>query len=274
MTTTFNSLKNTKLFILLQIITITLLSCAKTEPIVVDLNNKTSDDFGNLEDVIIPVDLPTQIKHYEGFTVSFNKDNHTPNYVTWELLAEEVNGDAPRSDNFWQDLEIEGCPAYSDYTRSGYDRGHLCPAADQKWSEKAMIDCFVMSNMCPQDHQLNSGPWNTLENKERQWALRDKKLIIIAGPIYTEDDKLKIGTIGVRVPSAFFKVLLAPSIDSPRAIAFVYPNMSSPGNMQAYAMSVDELEELTGFDFFSSLPDELENKIEGSFSFTEWYNGK
>ena len=226
--------------------------------------------YPGLETVILKEGVPEQIKEYTGFTISFNKDNHTPNYVAWELLGEEVAYEVERSNNFWQDPDIEGCPAHRDYSYSGYDRGHMCPAADQKWSVEAMNDCFVMANMCPQDHSLNAGAWNTLENKERQWAQRDSAIMIVAGPIYDPQDTKRIGDIGVRVPSAFFKAFLAPYIDQPRAIAFVYPNMSSPGNMQDYAMSIDELEEFLGYDFFASLPDEIENKVEASYSFKEW----
>ncbi|MCH5229857.1 MAG: DNA/RNA non-specific endonuclease [Muribaculaceae bacterium] len=224
--------------------------------------------------VSIPEKIPQQIKEYTGFTVSFNKDNHTPNYVSWELLDKEIVNERSRSDKFWQDEEIIGCPSHKDYSYSGYDRGHMCPAADQKWSDEAMNDCFVMSNMCPQDHRLNAGAWNTLENKERQWAKRDGSLIIIAGPIYSEYDSKTIGDIGVRVPSAFFKAFLAPYVEKPRAIAFVYPNMEAPGNMQDYAMSIDQLEEILNYDFFSSLPDNLEEKVEANYSFIEWNNSK
>lgn len=232
--------------------------------------NISPKHFRGLETVILTESIPQQIKEYTGFTVSFNKLNHTPNYVAWELLKSEISFDTERSNIFWQDSDIEGCPSHSDYTRSGYDRGHMCPSADQKWSPDAMNDCFVMANMCPQDNELNSGAWLTLENKERQWAQRDSAIIIVAGPIYYPTDTKRIGRIGVRVPSAFFKAFLAPYVDEPRAIAFVYPNTSAPGNMQDYAMSIDQLEEITGFDFFSSLPDDLENKVESKFSFFEW----
>ncbi len=115
----------------------------------------------------------------------------------------------------------------------------MCPAADQKWSIEAMNDCFVMANICPQDHKLNAGAWNTLENKERQWAKRDSAIMIIAGPLYSADDTNRIGNA-----------------------------------MQDYAMSIDELEKITGYDFFPALPDELEKTVESSFSFKEWNNSK
>lgn len=237
-------------------------------------NTSTVKHYPALETVILPDELTSQIKEYLGFTVSFNKDNKTPNYVAWELLDEEATGNQDRSNNFWTDNEIEGCPSTKDYTRSGYDRGHMCPAADQKWSAQAMSDCFVMANICPQVHELNAGAWNTLENKERQWARRDSALMIISGPIYDKADIQTIGNAKVRVPGAFFKVLLAPYVNEPRGIAFVYPNMSAPGNMQDYAMSIDELEKLLGYDFFPALPDEIENKVEATFSFKEWNSSK
>lgn len=218
----------------------------------------------------LPEGTPEQLKDYEGFTVSFNADNHTANYVGWELLASETEGDAPRSDNFWYDADISGCPDIPDYKGSGYDRGHLYPAADAKWSAQSMSDCFSFANMTPQAHALNNGAWKTLEEKERKWAKRDGRLIIVAGPVYSSADNKRIGKTGVRVPSGFFKVLLAPDVESPRAIAFVYPNDIAPGNMQNYSMTVDEAEVLTGYDFFAALPDSIEDLIESRASFKEW----
>lgn len=230
--------------------------------------------YGNLLDVKTPASVPSQLKDYEGFTVSFNSDNHTPNWVAWELLVNETDGASSRSNKFWQDPDIVGCPVTQDYSNSGYDRGHMCPAADQKWSSTAMTDCFTLANMVPQDHALNAGAWKTLEAKERLWAQRDSALVIVAGPIYEKSDTKRIGSIGVRVPSACFKVIIAPYLDEPRGIAFVYPNMTAPGNMENYVMTIREVEKLTGFDFFYDLPDDIENKIETVSSFRDWNRNK
>lgn len=226
--------------------------------------------YDDLDRAEIPASLPSFPKSYTGFRLSFNPDNHTPNWVGWELLGSEADGPVSRSNQFWQDESVSGCPTTDDYRRSGYDRGHICPAADQKWSQQAMSDCFVLANICPQDGALNRGAWQTLEKKERLWAKRDSAIVIVAGPIYETSDTKRIGATGVRVPSAFFKAICAPYLDKPRAIAFVYPNMTAPGNMQNYAMSIDDLEKLTGFDFFSTLPDDIEDMIEASASFKEW----
>lgn len=225
--------------------------------------------YAGLEYVAMPSSVESQEYDYTGFRVSFNRHNRTPNWVAWELLGSETVGEASRHNKFWQDPNVEGCPTTYDYRNSGYDRGHMCPAAEQKWSDEAMNDCFVMANMCPQDHSLNSGAWNTLENRERNWARRDSAIVVVAGPIYENGDINTIGG-GVLVPSAFFKVLLAPYLEQPRAIGFVFPNMSAPGNMQNYVMTVDDVETLTGYDFFSALPDDMENEVESKASFREW----
>lgn len=237
-------------------------------------HNSAEKNYPGLEYVELPENLTSQIKEYVGFTISFNRENGTPNYVAWELLGSEAQGTKGRSNKFWTDPEIKGCPSTGDYTRSGYDRGHMCPSGDQKWSDEAMNDCFVMANICPQKHELNNGAWKTLETKERQWAKRDSAIMIVAGPIYEKSDKERIGKAGVRVPSAFFKAIIAPYVDEPRGIAFVYPNMTAPGNMANYAMSIDQLEKTLGYDLFPALPDDIENKIESTYSFKEWDSSK
>lgn len=234
-----------------------------------------SDTFPSIEltdlgKVIPAKEIPSVVKEYEGFTVDFNPMNKTPNYVAWVLHDHETEGAIGRSNKFWTDNEVEGCPDTRDYSRSGYDRGHMCPAGEQKWSDEAMHHSFVMANICPQKHELNTGAWKTLEDKERIWAKRDSAIVIVAGPIYDTSDKETIGRNKVRVPSAFFKVLLAPFAEPMRAIGFVYPNMKCEGNMQAYAVSIDDVEKMTGFDFFSALPDDIENDIEASVPFRDW----
>lgn len=227
-------------------------------------------NLNELDKVKAIKDMPSIIKEYEGFTVDFNPKNKTPNYVAWVLQGNETEGGSSRSNKFWTDTELDGCPDTRDYSRSGYDRGHMCPAGEQKWSDEAMHHSFVMANICPQKHELNTGAWKTLEDKERVWAKRDSAIVIVAGPIYDSTDKETIGQNKVRVPSAFFKVLLAPYTTPMRAIGFVYPNMKCEGNMASYAVTVDDVEKMTGFDFFAALPDDIENDIESVVSFKDW----
>lgn len=224
----------------------------------------------SLSRVVVPSNTVEEIINYPGFTVSFNKKHHQPNWVAWELTAEETKGTEPRSNNFAADLNVDGCATLADYKGSGYDRGHMAPAADMKWSAKAMESCFYLTNMCPQLSVLNSGTWGKLEDKCRTWALRDSAIIIVCGPILTDRITKTIGETKVSVPSRFFKVILAPYANPPRAIGFVMPNGKVQGGMQQAAMSVDEVERITGFDFFSALPDDIENEVESQCNFALW----
>lgn len=225
-----------------------------------------------LQQVAIPADISSQILHYPGFTVSFNKDYHQPNWVAWELTGAEATSNLTTREQgtFMPDPNAEGCAALEDYKGSGFDRGHMCPAGDMKWSQDAMAACFYLTNMCPQDHALNSGAWGKLEDKCRQWAQRDSAIVIICGPVLTDKLPRKIGPNNVPVPERFFKVVLAPYAEPVRGIGFIMANGKVPGGMQAAAVSIDEVEDITGFDFFAALPDDIENKVESECNFPKW----
>lgn len=227
-------------------------------------------DVEALMEVNAPEGLRQQIVAYEGYTSSFNADLRIPNYVVYELTRFETQGAEQRHDKFMCDTEVDGCPTTDDYKGSGYDRGHMAPAADMKWSKKAMQESFFLTNICPQNHSLNSGGWKRLEEKVRLWADRDSAVIVVSGPIV--QGHINRLESGVAVPTGFFKVLLAPFATPKRAIAFIYKNEGGQKVIERQAVSVDEVEALTGFDFFSSLPDEEENEIEKTCDYYEWNN--
>ena len=213
-----------------------------------------------------------QIKEYVGFTVSFNREMHIPNWVSWELTQDEAQGNQERSQKFLTDPDVVGCPTTMDYRGSGYDRGHMAPAADMKWSPEAMNQCFYLTNICPQTHELNGGAWRKLEEKCRQWAFADSAIAIISGPVLTEVPDEYIGEMEVAVPKSFFKVILSPFANPPRGIGFVMPNGYVEGGMQKAAVTIDEVERLTGHDFFAALPDSIENEVEAQCDFQYWSN--
>ena len=223
-----------------------------------------------LQEVVIPESTQSEMIDYTGFTVSFNSDKHQPNYVVWELTGEETDGEVPRRNKFLTDYRVKGCASDADYRRSGYDRGHMAPAADMKWSQKAMEDCFYFTNICPQDKRLNSGAWGKLEAKCRQWAKKYGSLVIVCGPILTDEMPDAIGPGRVPVPQRFFKVVLARDANPPMAIGLIMNNGRVEGGMQQAAVTVDEVERVTGFDFFSALPDDIENKVESTCRFGKW----
>lgn len=225
----------------------------------------------NLEKVIIPSATPNEEIDYEGFSVGFNPDMHQPNYVAWTLSADRTDGPYSRKDaSFMLDERVNGCATLADYRNSGFDRGHLAPAADMKWSRKAMQDCHLLTNMSPQDKRLNSGAWATVEKNARTWAQRHGRLVIVAGPVLSDRLTRSIGATPVPVPERFYKVIIAPDANPPLGIAFLMPNSYVEGGAQATVTSIDKVEAVTGFDFFSELPDDIEAQAESMESLRLW----
>ena len=126
-----------------------------------------------------------------------------------------------------------------------------------------------MTNICPQKAALNSGGWNKLEDKVRDWARRDSAIVVATGPVLSAGMKT-IGESRVAVPEHFYKVVFAPYATPRRAIAFLYPNGSSKGAISKYAVTVDEVERLTGIDFFSALDDDEEAEVESRINLLQW----
>ncbi len=232
----------------------------------------TTTTDGNYESVLFPRGLSNTVVRYKGFTAHFNKQLHIPNCVVYEITAQEARGKRERSGNFERDEKVPGCPNWWDYRDSGYDRGHMAPAGDMKWNEQAMNETFFLTNICPQDNALNAGLWNDLELKIREWARRDKSLVVVTGPIVGNSPKTIGQDLDIAVPEAFFKVILAPKTSPMKAIGFICPNRACGGSLKSYAVSVDEVEERTGMNFFNALPDDVENRIEASSNLYQWLN--
>lgn len=226
--------------------------------------------YGNLLDVRTAPGLDSYPKAYTGFNLSFNPKLHIPNWVAWELSPDETDGVNERSDNFAPDTSVPGCPTLDDYRRSGYDRGHMAPAGDMKWSQQAMSESFLLSNILPQNRKVNMGSWGKLEAKCRAWAKRLGPLYVVSGPVITPTPLERIGRTGVYVPRQLFKVIIAPNANPRRGIAFLMPNTPFDGGMQACVVTIDSIEALTGHDFFASLPDPIEADLESQANFNAW----
>lgn len=233
-------------------------------------DQKTDIDNTTLLNVITNPTLDTHLIHYDGMDVNFNPTCHIPNWVAWELTRDETKGTHPRTNRFYSDPSIPGCAETYDYAYSGYDRGHMAPAGDMKWSREAMIETFCLTNIAPQAKALNTGAWKKLEEKCRLWANIDSAIYIVTGPVLTDKPIEYIGDTRVFVPRRYFKVIISPHANPPRGIGFIMPNSKVPGGIQQCALTIDQVEEITGHDFFSSLPDQLENQIESQNDFNLW----
>lgn len=218
-----------------------------------------------------PDGVPEQMLRRTGYTASYNKATKLPNWVAWHLTADRTTGPAKRSGvDFQADMNVPAPRAEdSDYYGSGYDRGHMCPAADNKYSEKAMKESFLFTNMCPQNGNLNRGDWNEMEQACRRWAKEYGGVYIVCGPILYKGKHKTIGKNKVVVPEAFFKVVLRTG-ENPKAIGFIYKNAEGNRPKGDYVNTVDEVERITGIDFFTSLPDDVENKVEATADIADW----
>lgn len=241
---------------------------------------KTVDASGGAESRVeaVGTELPAlrpqsgeQVLRRTAYTVSYNSDTRLPNWVAWELTADHCDGEHGRGGlKFAEDDEVaEPRATDADYYNSGYDRGHMCPSADCKWSAEAQRQSFLFTNACPQNHGLNAGDWNEMEAQCRRWAQEYGRVYIACGPILYGGRRKTIGKNKVVVPEAFFKVVLCLE-GEPKAIGFVYKNMSGDRPKSSYVNTVDEVERITGLDFFTALPDDVENKVEAVANPADW----
>ena len=213
------------------------------------------------------------IIEYKGFTINYNPTWLIPNWVAYELNVEDVViHHVARNDKFLPDPYVNGkCSTSEDYKDSGYDRGHMVPAGDMKWDATAMEESFYTTNVCPQNHNLNAGLWKELEEQVRNWAIKNEKVYVVCGPIMKHKYE-SIGENNEAVPSSFFKVVLMYRNNNWRALGFVFANEACNQPLDTYARSIRQVEKITGFDFFSALPDDIENEIEKNYSFDAFEN--
>lgn len=212
--------------------------------------------------------------HHFGHVLLYSTKHNTPIWVGWTLTSEHSYGDVPRGKKFWADPKIpsEYRVDWYEYKESGYDRGHMCPAGDNKWDEQAMYDSFYMSNMCPQNPTLNGGPWKDLEESCRKWSQTEGSLYIVCGPVYKSSRPEKIGIEhSVDVPDGFYKVVLSLRMGNEKAIGFYYKNDDSMQSLETAATSVDNIETLTGIDFFSGINEDMEKELESQFNLDYWH---
>lgn len=230
----------------------------------------SSQAYGNLLAVRTNPALKEIERSYKGMDLSFNPQHHIPNWVAWELTADETDGHVTRTNKFSADPDIPESAETWDYNYSGYDRGHMAPAGDMRWDREAMEQTFLMTNICPQVKSLNAGSWKNLEEKCRQWAEADSAIYIVCGPVIDGKPIEYIGDTRVYVPRRFFKVIISPYVKPARGIGFIMPNGKVKGGMQACAVTIDSVESLTGHDFFASLPDGIEADVESQCDFHYW----
>lgn len=231
-----------------------------------------SESIAGLE--IPALDNSGRIVKHGAYVSSYNTETLIPDWVAYEITAEEAAGRRERDGiEFRMDPDLKGCTQAmrEDYSGSGWTKGHLMPAADAAFSSSAMEETFYFTNICPQNEVLNAGDWQYLEKRVRNWAKTYGSVWVVTGPIVGEGRYGTIGDRDVVVPDSFYKALLVRRKDgSYSAIAFIMDNDEERYYLRDCSLSVNELETLTGFDFFPALDDKIEDKVESTVRLSDW----
>ncbi|MCU0354930.1 MAG: DNA/RNA non-specific endonuclease [Cytophagales bacterium] len=233
--------------------------------------DETETDATNLVSSLYPTGAKVEVVQHAAYTLGYAEPYEQAAWVAYRLTAKMVNGKIPRDDNFRPDPDVStGSAVPEDYRRSGYDRGHLAPAADFRSSAKWMDESFFMSNMSPQIHEFNAGIWENLESQTRRWARRFKTLYVITGPVL-RDGLPRIGKYNqVAVPEYFYKVIYLPAPEN-KAIGFVMRNEGSDKKVRDFAMPVAQVEKLTGLRFFTGLPSSQQTVLKAEPDLLFWF---
>lgn len=210
------------------------------------------------------------IQHY-GYYVSYNEQHEQANWVAYELTKDEIVKTVERSNSFKPDDNVRtGSATSKDYQNSGFDRGHLAPAADLSWSARSEQESFYYSNMSPQRAGFNRGIWKSLETLVRQWAYDNDAILVITGPVL-RDGLPQIGEANkISVPEYYWKVIIDYTGPEVKGIGFILPNRKTDRDIQDFVQTIDSIESLTGFDFFHAIPDDEEAAIESTYQIKSW----
>ena len=233
--------------------------------------------WSTLSDVGYPILSETfpsmKLKRY-CYTVSYNAKTRQPNWVMWQLTRRHVK---QRKKGVWneyrEDTELPSKirSALADYTSSGYDKGHMCPGGDCNWDDEGRDETFLLSNMCPQNPNLNRGDWKEIEIACRKWAKRYGNIYIVCGPIFLKSQKHKrIGPNQIPVPEAFFKVVLCAEPSNPKGIGFICRNTDGNRKKDFYVNSIRQVERVTGHQFFPNLEDSIKSVVYDMDDINEW----
>ena len=224
----------------------------------------------DINEFFLPTSTTNSVVHHNNYSLSYNEKHEQAEWVAYELKASHLSTTNHKRPYFEIDKAVKTKAAHwRNYKNSGYDRGHLCPAGDRRFSKAAHDETFLTSNVSPQKHDFNSGIWNRLEQKVRYWARKYDGVFVVTGGVL-ENGLKSIGEEQVSVPKQFYKVLIDYNNGQPKVLAFLMPHKESNQPLYEFVVSVDEVESLTGIDFFTELPDDIEERLESSSSYKGW----
>jgi endonuclease G len=218
-------------------------------------------------------ELGDQLVHYSYYTISYSNQHQNAEWVAYELLGARLDlSDREERQNFKSDPNVRAEASSSDYSNSGYDRGHLVPAHDMDFNERAMSESFYMTNVSPQVPDFNRGIWKSLEGNIRKWAKKEQRLYVITGPLLkkTVEQADRISPDGPTIPRGFFKIVVDYEGEEKKAIAFMFKNKAINQPLERFVTTIDLVETYTNLDFFPDLTTEEEIALESVSDLGLW----
>lgn len=267
-------MKTFNLFIKLVLISLILLfSCvSKTVNEKHGINEIKKDKLilkSNSPSILYPTSTTGQIINHKYYSLSYSEEDEQSEWVAYKIISNKLQN-ITRTNDFREDPSIvTGSAELYDYKGSGYDRGHLAPAKIMSYNKTSMSESFYMSNVSPQVPGFNRGIWKKLEGKVRYWAEMNDSLYVVTGPILSRPIDI-IGDNDVTVPRSFYKALLGFKNGKVKGIAFIMPNQKSTKSIYSFAVSIDEVEEITGIDFYYNLDSKIQNEVEANANIKLW----
>jgi endonuclease G len=218
----------------------------------------------------LPSSTTHQIIKHQYYALSYNEKYEQAEWVTYYLKGEEGIVNHFKRPRFIEDPKVSTASAHTDnYKKSGYDRGHLCAAADMRLTKEAFDETFYTSNISPQMHRFNDGVWKRLEEKTRYWAQKYNGIYVVTGGVLQKNLKT-IGRENVAVPNYFYKILFSNTNGKYKMVGFLVPHQDSDAALYSFVVSVDAIEKMTGIDFFPQLDDKIENELEQKSDYKAW----
>ncbi|QIE59388.1 DNA/RNA non-specific endonuclease [Rasiella rasia] len=229
-----------------------------------------SASYFEFEQSILPTSTTGTVIAHQYFTLSYAEAHEQAEWVAYELQKKQIKNSDFKRPYFVQDRKVKsGSADWRNYKNSGYDRGHLCPAADREFDYNAYHETFLTSNISPQDNSFNGGIWNRLEQKTRYWAKKYDGVFVITGGVL-RNGLTTIGDERVSVPKEFYKIVVDTRGGELKTIAFLVPNKGSDQSFYEYTVTIDAIEEKTGIDFFPKLSEAKEKKLESTIDRSGW----
>jgi endonuclease G len=218
----------------------------------------------------LPTSTTHQIVKHTYYTLSYNEKYEQAEWVAYFLRGDSENAHHFKRPKFNEDPKvITESAQLENYKKSGYDRGHLCAAADMRFSKAAYDETFFTSNVSPQKHNFNDGIWKKLEEKTRYWSQKFNGIYVVTGGVL-QRGLPTIGAEQVAIPNYFYKILFSYNKGKYKMIAFLVPHKKSSQPIYSFVVSVDYVEKMTGIDFFPQLDNQIETALEKQSDYKNW----